>query len=182
MSALTPAQARKKHESTFNRFMAAYPRRTHHAEAANAWARLMEQGEDPVPIVRAAQAYAATNPDLKYISAPHRWLEAERYHDADLFQDEKAALTAWLKQMWREANVKAVENKFHISMPKRYPPDDITSAEAIRFWHKQACRDWITEVYRSKVEKCQTATQPTTSEPKPQSLEPSSTTPQYSLI
>src|SRR5271165_936172 len=119
---LTPAQARKKHEATFSRFIAAYPRRTHHTEAANAWAKLMEQGADPVRIVRAAQAYAATNPELKYCPAPHRWLENGRYDDADLFTDEVAAQVAWLKQMWRDANVRAVENRFHVSMSKEYPP------------------------------------------------------------
>lgn len=178
---LTPAQARKKHQPTFNRFYMAYPRKTHINEAANVWARLMEAGEDPVRIVRAAEGFAATNPELKYVPGPHRWLENGRYDDTSLFEDEKAAAKAWLKQMWREANVKAVEGKFHISMPKRYPPDDITNPDAIRFWHKQAVRDWITEVYKEKVE-CQPTSSPTTNEQSSRSSVQSCTTPEYSLI
>lgn len=147
---LTPAQARHKHKETCARFMAAYPRHTHHTEAANAWSKLMEQGEDPVRIVKAAKAYAETNPDLKYVSAPHRWLENGRYDDADLFADESAAQIAWLKQMWRDANVRAVENRYHVTMPKQYPDDTITSPDAIRFWHKQRARSWITSVAMSK--------------------------------
>lgn len=179
---LTPAQARKKHQSTFDRFWMAYPRKTHINEAANVWARLMEAGEDPVRIVRAAEGFAGTcGTDLTYVPGPHRWLENGRYDDTSLFQDEQAALTAWLKQMWRNADAKAVEGKFHISMPKSYPPDDITNPDAIRFWHKQAKRDWITEVYRSKVE-CQPTSSPTTNEQSSQSSAQSCTTPEYSLI
>lgn len=147
---LTPAQARAKHASTFSRFIAAYPRRTHQNEAANVWAKLMESGEDPVRIIKSATNFAGSVSDLKYCPAPNRWLEQGRYTDAHLFQDESAAQIAWLKQMWREANVRAVENRYHITMEKAWPPDEMTSPDAIRFWHRQRARSWITEVAISK--------------------------------
>lgn len=148
---LTPAQARHKHKATFDRFWMAYPRKTHINDAANSWARLMESGADPVKIVKAATSFAGkVGPDLQYCPGPHRWLEGGRYEDADLFEDESAARIAWLKQMWQEANVRAVENRFHISMEKEYPPDSVTAPEAIRFWHKQRARSWITSVAISK--------------------------------
>lgn len=176
MTKLTPAQARKKHQGTFDRFWSVYPRHTHINEAANTWAKLMESGVDPVRVINAARSFATRcGTDLKYVPGPHRWLDAGQYDDADLFQDESAAVTAWLKEMWRQGNVKAVENRFHISMPKEYPPDDISSPDAIRFWYRNQARAWITEVYRSKVE-CQQASQPTMPEQSSQSSEPSSPT------
>lgn len=172
---LTPAQARKKHQKTFDRFWSAYPRRTHINEAADAWARLMESGADPVRIVKAAKGFAASvGSDLQYCPGPHRWLEGGRYEDASLFEDEVASAKSWLKQMWREANVKAVENKYHISKPKRYPPDDVTSTDGIRAWYRQDARDWITEVYRSRVE-CQSSTPTMTEQSSPYSEEFSTT-------
>lgn len=173
---LTPAQARKKHQGTFDRFWSVYPRHTHVNEAAKAWADLMEKGVDPVRVINAARSYATKcGDDLKYVPGPHRWLQAGQYDDADLFQDENAAQVAWLKQMWRTGNVKAVEDRYHISMPKRYPPEDISSPEAIRFWYREQARAWITEVYKEKYE-CPNGSQPTTNEQSKPSSEQSSST------
>lgn len=178
---LTPAQARHKHKATFDRFYMAYPRKTHGTEAATAWAKLMESGADPVRIVKAATAFAAKlGTDLTYCPGPHRWLENGRYEDADLFEDEQAAIKVWFQQQSRTANVKAVQDRLHITMPKQYPPDDITTPDGIRFWYQQQAKAWIREVYEERYEKCQAASQPTTSELSSQSSEQSST-PQLSL-
>ena len=79
-----------------------------------------------------------------------------------LIRPRQAQIT-WLKEMWETANVAAVENKYHVQMPKRYPPEDITNEDGIRFWYRETARAWITEIYKEKIEKCQTASQPTMS-------------------
>ncbi|APQ42181.1 hypothetical protein PBI_MRMAGOO_78 [Mycobacterium phage MrMagoo] len=177
MARLTPAQARKKHQSTFDEFWTAYPRHTHINEAANEWAKLMETGRDPLPIIGAARRYAASvaGTDMKYVPGPHNWLKAGQYDDSDLFQDERQAQVTWLKQMWKTANVKAVENKYHVTMPKQYPPDEMTDPQAIEFWYREQARSWITEMYKEKFEKCPTAPSlPTMNEPSSPSSEQSS--------
>ncbi|SLJ47724.1 Uncharacterised protein [Mycobacteroides abscessus subsp. abscessus] len=58
-----------------------------------------------------------------------------------------------------------MENRFGIKMPKQYPPDEMTDPEAIRFWHREISRAWITQIYRERVECQETESQPTTSEP-----------------
>lgn len=175
MSELTPAQARHKHKATFDRFFLAYPRKTHINEASNAWSKLMEQGADPVRIVKAAKAFAGKfGTDLQYCPGPHRWLENGRYEDADLFEDEQAAIKVWFQQQSRTANVKAVQDRLHITMPKSYPPDDITTPEGIRFWYAQQAKAWIREVYEERYEK-QCPAQPTMSEQSKQSSEESFT-------
>jgi hypothetical protein len=181
MSDLTPAKAREKHRKTFERFWAAYPRHTHINEAAKTWANLMEQGADPVKIVKAARLFAErTGTDLKYCPGPHRWLGAGQYDDADLFEDEHAGIKTWFQQQSRTANVRAVEDRYHITMPKTYPPDDLTDSESIRFWYTAQAKAWIREVYERKFE-CPTGSQPTTSEPKPVSSEHSLLAPKLSL-
>lgn len=158
MDTLTPAKAREKHRKTFERFWAAYPRHTHINEAQNVWSQLMEQGKDPVQIVKAAKAFAESKgTDLQYCPGPHRWLQAGQYEDADLFADENAAQLTWLKQQWKTANVKAVQDRYHVAMPKEYPPDEITDPEAIRFWYRERARAWITEVAISKGARLSTA-------------------------
>jgi hypothetical protein len=172
---LTPAQLRKKHQDTFARFWSAYPRHTHINEAQKAWGELMETGADAIQIVGAATRYAATvaGTDMKYVPGPHNWLKAGQYDDADLFQDERGAQITWLRQMYRTANVKAVQDKYHVTMPKVYPPDEMTDPDAIRFWYKAQAQAWITEIYKEKIEKWQTGSQHMTSELSSQSLEQS---------
>ncbi|QDH93641.1 hypothetical protein SSEA_SKINNY_70 [Mycobacterium phage Skinny] len=168
MARLTAAQLRKKHQDTFEKFWAAYPRHTHITEAQKAWADLMEEGRDANQIVSAARRYAASvaNTDMKYVPGPHNWLRAGQYDDADLFQDERQAQINWLKQMWKTANVKAVEDRFHVTMPKKYPPEDITEPDAVAFWYRTQAQAWIFEMYKEKYEKCPTATsQPASTEP-----------------
>ncbi|QNJ56880.1 hypothetical protein SEA_REINDEER_70 [Mycobacterium phage Reindeer] len=179
MARPTPAQLRKKHQSTFEQFWSAYPRHTHINEAQKVWAELMEDGYDPNQIIGAARRYSANvaGTDMKYVPGPHNWLRAGQYDDADLFQDERQAQISWLKQMWKTANVKAVEDRFHVTMPKQYPPDDITEPDAVAFWYRTQAQAWIFEMYKEKYEKCQTATsQPTTSEPSRAFSAQSSTT------
>jgi hypothetical protein len=178
---LTPSELRNKHRKQFESFWAAYPRKVAPAEAEKTFAEMVEyRGLDPVHVINAARNYALSGPDLQYVPAPHSWLKQGRYDDADLFTDEQAAQRNWLVQQWKTANVKAVENRYHVTMPKSYPPEDIAK-EDIPFWYREKCREWITEIYKEKVEKCQTGSQPTTSAPSSPSSEPCSTTQQESL-
>lgn len=144
----TPQQLRNDHAQTFKRFWQAYPRHTHQHEAALAWGRLMEDGEDPVQLVKAAEGYANTNPDLKFVTAPHNWLKTGRYEDADLFSDEAAASVEWLRRMYRTCNVAAVESKMQRRFPKWYPSrDDLTDTEE-RAEYKAAAHAWILEIHK----------------------------------
>lgn len=172
---LTPSEVKAKHRKAFNAFWAAYPKKTAPAEAERVFADLVEyKGLDPVQLVAAARAFAdRCGEDLTYCPMPHSWLKQGRYDDADLFTDERAGQINWLKAQWRTGNVRAVENRYHITMPKQYPPDDMTKPDDIRFWYREACRKWITDIYRGKFE-CQT--QPTTSGPSSLSSELSSST------
>lgn len=177
MPKLTAAQLRKKHAATFDKFWAAYPRHTHINEAAKVWGELIEGGAEPAQIAAAARRYAASvaGTDMKFVPGPHRWLAAGQYDDADLFQDERGALQTWLRQQWQTVNVKAIENRFHITMPKVYPPDDVEGAEAIRFWYREQARAWIMDIAKEKIDQWQTASQHSTSEQsKPSSAESSS--------
>lgn len=175
---LTVAQLRKKHQATFEKFWAAYPRHTHINEASKVWGEIMEAGGDAQQIIGAARRFAASKAggDMTYVPGPQNWLKAGQYEDADLFQDERQVQITWLREMWRNANYKAVQDKYHVTMPKVYPPDDITEPEAIRFWFREQARAWISEIYKQKVENWQGSSQPTMNEPSSPSSEPSSPT------
>ncbi|MDM2418378.1 hypothetical protein PP577_18450 [Mycobacteroides abscessus] len=163
---LTIGQVRKKHAKRFKEFYAAYPKHVGPTEAEEVFAKLVEyEGLDPVKLIQSAKNYAmSVGQDLTYVPAPASWLKKGRYDDVDLFADERAAQINWLKQQWKTANVKAVEDRYHVTMPKQYPPDDITTEAAIEFWYRETARAWIHEVYKKRFE-CQTESQPTTSEP-----------------
>lgn len=175
MTELTPAQARHKHKATFDRFWSSYPRKTHINEASNVWSKLMESGADSSRIIKAATSFAGKfGTDLQYCPGPHRWLENGRYEDADLFEDEHAAIKVWFQAQARIANVKAVQDRLHITMPKRYPPEDITTPEGIRFWYQQQAKAWIRAAFEERYEQCPASSQPTTPEQSSQSSEESS--------
>lgn len=158
--ALTPAQARTKHAAAFSAFYSAYPKHTGINEAARVFADLCEKGTDPVQLISAAREYALrVGSDLTYVPSPHSWLKKGNYLDADLFTDEKGAEKNWLVQCWKTVNIKAVENKYHISYPKTYPPDDMTDPAAIDIWFQATGRAWIDDVYREKIE-CQSSPSP----------------------
>lgn len=176
---LTPSQAASKHDSTFRRFWQAYPRHTHREESARAWGLLMEDGADPVAIVKAAEGFAANLSDVKYAPAAVNWLKNGRYEDADLFSDESAANEEWLRRMYRTANVKAVQDRFQLTMPKWYPPRDGMSEAEQRAAYRAAVQSWIVDVHKEYFG-CPTPPS-TTSEPSRPSSDPSSTPPDDSL-
>lgn len=154
---LTQSQLRNKHRKSFEKFWSAYPRKVAPAEAEKTFAEMVEyRGLDPVHVINAARNYALTGPDLKFVPAPHSWLKQGRYDDADLFTDEYAAQETFLRQCWKTANVKAVQDRYHVTMPKSYPPDDI-KPDDIPFWYREKCREWITTIYEEKVKKCRSA-------------------------
>lgn len=144
----TPQEIRNAHARTFDRFWKTYPRHTHREEAALQWGRLMEAGEDPVKLVKAAEGYAATNPDIQYVTAAHNWLRNGRYDDADLFSDEAAASVEWLRRMYKSVNVAAVESKFQRKMPKWYPSKDAMSEAEERAEFKDAAQAWIIQLHK----------------------------------
>ncbi|AQT25749.1 hypothetical protein EniyanLRS_75 [Mycobacterium phage EniyanLRS] len=152
---------RNKFRAAFDAFWAEYPKHSKIDEAEVAFYRVCEKGTDPAELVLKARAYARTvDPeDLRYVPAPSAWLRDGAYANADLFTTDAEEERAWFKKQWETANVTAVENRYQVTFPKAYPPDDITSEAQFNFWFREKCREWIAEVYRSKVE-CQ----PTTSE------------------
>lgn len=153
MSKLTPGQAKAKHAAAFDEFYRAYPKRVAPSEAARAFAEICESGVDPVHLIAKARAYAMQcDPnDLTYVPSPHSWLRQGRYDDQDLFCNKRESEREWLRQQWRDANVSAVESRFHVTMEKVYPPDDLTDPDAIRLWYKATAQEWIAKIAQEKM-------------------------------
>lgn len=149
MSALTPAEARRKNRKAFDLFWAAYPRKVAPTEAERAFSEIVEAGTNPEHLIVKARSYSQNlNPaDLRYVPAPHAWLRQGRYDDADLFSNQIEQEREWFRQCWRECNVRAVENRYHIIYEKQYPPDDMTDPEAIALWYRETARAWITKTF-----------------------------------
>jgi hypothetical protein len=175
---LTPSQLQLKHRKSFEAFWSAYPRKVAPREAERIWADMAEfKGLDTARVIQAARDYASRCGDLEFVPAPHRWLQQGRYDDADLFSDEKAQELTFFRQCWKTANIRAVENRYHVTMPKQYPPDDMTNPADIEFWYRATCQAWIVKVAEEKGHPCQTsASEPMTNLPSKQSSDQSSST------
>lgn len=178
---LTPAQARKKNRPAFDQFWAAFPKKVAPTEAERVFTDLVERGADPEHLIKKARAYAATvDPaDMRYVPSPHSWLKQGRYDDADLFTNQVEAEKEWFRQCWRDVNVKAVENRYHVTYEKQYPPDEMSDTAAIAFWYKEKARQWIAQVCE-EVLRCREKNQPTISSQSSLSSEPCSTTLEFS--
>lgn len=89
----TPPKTRRTKTATvtpisdedFDRFWAAYPRRTAKGTARTAWAKALKRGAAAETIIAAAEKFrdhlAATKADPKYTPYPASWLNGERYDD-----------------------------------------------------------------------------------------------------
>jgi len=74
--------ARAKKPDTFPDFWAAYPRKTSRIAAAKAYAAAIKRGVDPVAMLTAAQAYAASpTRDPQFTKHAATWLNAGCYDD-----------------------------------------------------------------------------------------------------
>lgn len=150
---LTPGEARRKNHEAFQAFWRAYPRRIAIREAERVFSEIVEgtlsrPGVDPNLLITKAKAYARTvDPnDLQYVPAPHSWLKQGRYEDMDLFTDQTQAEKEWLKGCWYRCDVKAVEDKYHITMPRVNLPEGMDDPKTIREWYRGQAQLWIAEV------------------------------------
>jgi len=178
---LTGRAAREKNREAFKLFFSAYPKKTANAEAERTFTEIVENGVSPDLLIQKARAYARTvDPsNLKYVPAPHSWLKFGRYEDQDLFSNQAEQEREWLRECWRNCNIKAVENRYHVIYEKDYPPDDMTDPDAIALWYRETARAWITKVYEEMIA-CREQKQPTMSSQSSPLSVPSSTTPTHS--
>lgn len=134
-------------------FWAAYPRKVAPTEAERVFSEMVEQGISPDHLITKARAYGRTvDPaDMRYIPAPHAWLRQGRYDDEDLFTNQVEQEREWFRQCWRDINVTAVENRYHLTFDKQYPPEDMKTAEAINLWYREKARAWIASVAQEKI-------------------------------
>lgn len=64
----------------FDEFWSVWPRRQEKKAAREAWAKAVTRVSQDT-IVSAARSYAAVHTDPKYVPAPHRWLNHDRWDD-----------------------------------------------------------------------------------------------------
>ena len=153
MASPTPSETRKLNRGAYDQFWAAYPRKIAPTEAERAFSEVVQRGVSPELLVAKARAYAATvDPsDLRFVPSPHSWLRQGRYDDEDLFTNQREQQNEWFRQCWRDCNVKAVEDRYHIIFDKQYPPEDMTDVEAIKLWYRETARAWIAEIASAKL-------------------------------
>lgn len=149
----TPAEARRQNRKAFDQFWAAYPRKVAPTEAERTFSDIVSQGVTADHLIAKARAYASTvDPaNLRYVPAPHSWLRQGRYDDEDLFTNQVEQEREWFRQCWRDINVRAIENRYHVTFDKQYPPEDMKDVDAIKLWYRETARAWITEMASAKV-------------------------------
>lgn len=149
----TPAEARKRNRKAFDLFWAAYPRKVAPSEAERTFSDMVSQGVNPDHLIAKARAYARTvDPaNLRYVPAPHSWLRQGRYDDEDLFTNQVEQEREWFRQCWRDINVRAIENRYHVTFDKQYPPEEMKDVDAIKLWYRETARAWITQMASEKI-------------------------------
>lgn len=149
----TPAEARKQNRKAFDLFWAAYPRKVAPSEAERTFSDMVSQGVNPDHLIAKARAYARTvDPaNLRYVPAPHSWLRQGRYDDEDLFTNQVEQEREWFRQCWRDINVRAIENRYHVTFDKQYPPEEMKDVDAIKLWYRETARAWITQMAGEKI-------------------------------
>jgi hypothetical protein len=149
----TSSADRALNRGAYDQFWAAFPRKVAPTEAERAFSEVVQRGVSPDLLVAKARAYAATvDPsDLRFVPSPHSWLRQGRYDDQDLFTNQLEQQREWFRQCWRDCNVKAVEDRYHITFDKVYPPEEMTDVDAIKLWYRETARAWISEMAGEKL-------------------------------
>lgn len=155
---MTPtAGDRARNRRYFESFWAVYPRKVKVNDAERVFSEVVEgtpsrPGVDPAYIVEKARAYARKiNPaELEYVPYPSSWLRDGQYADNDLFTDQAEAEKEWLRGCYQRCDQAAVENRYHVKMPRQNLPDGITDPDEIRQWYKRQVQSWILEKAREQ--------------------------------
>lgn len=150
---MTLSELRARYGDSFSAFWRVYPRREQMAQAERAFYSAIQDGYDPIQIITKAKAFARNqNPDeLRFVPSPNKWLADRRWEDNDLFTDQRLAEKEWLNGCWDRVDVKAVEARFQIKMPRINVPDGM-EADDIPAWYKSQARLWIRETSRKMLE------------------------------
>jgi len=145
-------ELRARYGDAFQAFWRLYPLHTHMAEAERAFYSACMSGDDPIQIINKAKAFARSQDpdDLRYCPAPNKWLANRQWEDNDLFTDQKLAEKEWLNGCWDRVDVRAVEARFQIKMPRINAPDGM-DVEDIPAYYKAQARQWIRE-QRNRIE------------------------------
>jgi hypothetical protein len=128
--------ARAKKPDTFPDFWAAYPRKTSRIAAAKAYAAAIKRGVDPVAMLAAAQAYAASpTRDPQFTKHAATWLNAGCYDDQpedDLYarQNGTPEVRRTDSQRLRDASPTNPRVLAFARMAGIIPPDDGTPCGA----------------------------------------------------
>ena len=149
---MTPGEARQKNRPYFQAFWKVYPRRVGINDAERVFSEIVEgtpsrPGVDPTVLIQKATAYArnVSPDDVKWSPAPAKWLRDGHYEDADLFTDQRRAEKEWLRGCYQRCDVAAVENRYHVKMPRQNVPEGMEDPVTIRQWYKGQARTWIME-------------------------------------
>lgn len=147
------AGARERNRRYFLAFWEVYPRKVKVNEAERVFSEVVEgtpsrPGVDPMFIIERARAFARqVDPArLEYVPYPHAWLRDGQYLDNDLFTDQAAAEKEWLRGCYSRCDQAAVENKYHVKMPRQDLPEGLTKPDEIRQWYKRRVQAWILEI------------------------------------
>ena len=137
----------------FPEFWSTYPRREAKQEASKKFTAVTKTGLDPHTLIDAAGRYAAyvakAGREREKIKLPTTWLNQGCWEDElDSIGPSVVPIgdpNEWLRRMWQDGDVAAIEKATGLSYPDPDLPMDVSTPEEAKKFHLNARRTWITD-------------------------------------
>lgn len=137
----------------FPEFWSTYPRREAKQEASKKFTAITKAGLDPQTLIDAAGRYAAyvakAGREREKIKLPTTWLNQGCWEDElDSVGPSVVPIgdpNEWLRRMWQDGDVAAIEKATGLSYPDPDLPMDVSTPEDAKRFHLNARRTWITD-------------------------------------
>jgi len=135
---------RVEYDAEFLDWWKLYPRKADKGHAAKAYraARKIASAET---LSGAAVVFSRkmSDTDPKYIPYPGKWLNGQQWLDEDIAPADPDDLREWLRECWKNADVKSVEEDSGLTF--RLPDESPDEDESITDFNRRMRQQWITD-------------------------------------
>ncbi|MGV5046863.1 hypothetical protein [Rhodococcus pyridinivorans] len=129
-------------DALFEEWWKHYPRKVSKGQARKAYKTALKKTDHDI-LLAAVKAFSASvaETDTQFIAHASTWLNGERWLDEGITPADAASVTDWLRECWKQADTKSIEERSGMTYRPNDPPEDVDIREFLRRDRQQ----WITD-------------------------------------
>jgi len=129
-------------DAAFEEWWIHYPRKVSKGQARKAYKTALKK-TDHDTLIAAVKAFSASvaETEAQFIAHGSTWLNGERWLDENIAPADVGSVTEWLRECWKQADTKSIEERSGMTYRPTDPPEDVDIREFLRRDRQQ----WITD-------------------------------------